>query len=175
MIFSNISKENKYESHDDIFEVNSCKKPFDLNSKMLHEKKILKNLKPICDLIWWLSPQTISDRCAAAIKIAQEVDSPMEPSVKAYNLLEQAAEYQQMLELRAGALTQAESFFQMAQSANYQLDQLEMQVRNVDPVKNAQNAKLVLESTYKTLESVMVNVNERGNGLIQGKVTVHLI
>lgn len=92
----------------------------------------------------------------------------MEPSVKAYNLLEQAAEYQQMLDLRAGALTQAESFFQMAQSANYQLDQLEMQVRNVDPVKNAQNAKLVLESSSKTLESVMVNVNDRGNGLIQG-------
>lgn len=113
--------------------------------------------------------QELAERCSKAVKASQDhLSAPaMESSVRAYNVLDLSAEYLRQLERRCGHLAQATAFFKAVQAANFELDQLEIQVRNVDPLKNAKNSRSVLEDVNTALEEIINNVSREGNLLLE--------
>ena len=74
----------------------------------------------------------ISERCLQCVKLSQERNpSGTTPtSVKAYQALEQSADYQQMLEKRSALLTQSTAYFTSLTSYHYSLNQIDTQLRN---------------------------------------------
>lgn len=109
--------------------------------------------------------QHILDRCLEAVSNAKP--GRMESSAQAYKLVEQAEVYQQQLDHRLGLLSQASGFFQNSQSTQYHMDQLELQIRNVDPLKHSRSALDTLDSIYNTLDEAIETVVKDGNDIIR--------
>eukprot|EP00094_Tigriopus_californicus_P002724 TCALIF_02628-PA protein Name:"Similar to unc-89 Muscle M-line assembly protein unc-89 (Caenorhabditis elegans)" AED:0.08 eAED:0.03 QI:0/0.71/0.12/1/1/0.87/8/85/2824 len=108
--------------------------------------------------------QHILNRCLEVVSNGKH--GRMEASAQAYKLVEQAEAYQQQLDHRLGLLSRASGFFQNSQSAHYHMDQLELQIRNVDPLKHSRSALDTLESIYDTLDESIETVVKDGNDII---------
>ncbi len=106
----------------------------------------------------------ISERCSRAVGGLQ--GAATEDSIKAYDLVSQNAEYQQELEKRTGRLAQAMSFFECAQAANYRMDQIEMQVRNIDIGQNGPETRSLLQSLTNSLRQTAQEAVSKGDTIV---------
>ena len=112
--------------------------------------------------------QKIADKCASVVQAVNEMG--VETSVRAYNLLEQCSEYQNLLEHRTGMLTKASNFFQSTQAFNYQMDQLELQIRNGDKSELIKGIVMDLDANLEPIERMgmeLMRENERATGVEQ--------
>ena len=104
--------------------------------------------------------QDIYDRCS---KVARYSHPPAENAARAYAVLEQAADYQRLLDARIALLTQTADFFHHAQNANYRLEQMEREVRNADAaVKNGGGAvRQLLADVFQDLANLVGEIDRR--------------
>lgn len=102
--------------------------------------------------------QDIYDRCS---KVARCSHPSAESAALAYAVLEQAADYQRLLDARIALLTQTADFFTHAQNASYRLEQMEREVSNADPVKSGGAVRQLLTDILQDLANLVGEVDRR--------------
>ena len=107
--------------------------------------------------------QDIYERC---LKVARCSPPSADNTARAYAVLEQAADYQRSLDARIALLTQAEDFFNHAQSASYALEQIEREIRNADPVKNGASVTQFLTDVFRDLANLVCEVERRSECIV---------
>jgi hypothetical protein len=106
--------------------------------------------------------QALSIKCLDCVNMSQEVSQDqMGSSLKAYEVMEQMAHYQRLLETRSDILSQASSFHQAAQAAMLRLDQLEMQVESINTSSRGKIPRILC-----LLDEIVQDIRSQGGAIV---------